>query len=289
MRVSQVFEAVDTHHHLWDLSRLTYKWLEHPDPFLDRVLGDYRSLSVNFLAEDLLLLYAKCCIKKAVHVEAACSDPRGETIWLMETADLSGIPDAIVARCDLTRTDAPAELEWQASHHRVRGVRMRSHPDEWEGPEFTRAFRTLVDLGLSYEFNASPPRLKEAVPLASAYPDARIVVGHTGAPLRRDRDYFSLWRQDLRRAAQSENVWVKLSGLGMSDHKWTVKSSRPWVLEAIDVFGPHRCMFGTNWPVESLYSDLERLVVSYREILQGLSAYEQECIFKLNAESFYEI
>ena len=289
MSLSQEFEAVDAHHHLWDLSQLTYEWLEHPDPFLDGVLGDYRPLRVSFLAEDLLSLYTKYGIKKSVHVEAACSDPRGETVWLMETADLSGIPDAIVVQCDLTRTVAPAELEWQASHSRVRGVRMQGHPEELVGAEFTRAFRTLTDLGLSYEFNASPPRLKEVVDLASSFPDARIVVGHAGAPLQRDPDYFSLWRQDLRRAAECENVWVKLSGLGMVDHSWSVDSIRPWVLEAIDEFGPGRCMFGTNWPVDSLYSDMERLIVTYRELLQDLSDHEQASIFKLNAETFYRI
>lgn len=289
MGATEAFEAVDAHHHLWDRSRLSYKWLERPDPLLRDVLGDYGPLSRSFLAGDLLSMYTKHGIEKSVHVEAWCADSRGETVWLMETADQSGIPNAIVAHCDLTRSDAPAELEWHADHRRVRGVRMRDHPEDWDDREFADAFRTLADLGLSYEFNASPPRLNEAAELGSAFPDARIVLGHMGAPLRRDPDYFSLWREDLRRAARSENVWVKLCGLGMADHSWSMESMRPWVFEALDAFGPGRCMFGTNWPVDSLYSDLEKVVSSYRELLADLGSEEQRAIFKLNAETFYRI
>ena len=71
--------------------------------------------------------------------------------------------------------------------------------------------------------------------------------------------------------AAHDNIVVKISGLGMRDRSWTVESIRPFVLEAIEAFGVERCMFGTNWPVDRLYSDLPTLADAYRTIIAGFS------------------
>ena len=71
--------------------------------------------------------------------------------------------------------------------------------------------------------------------------------------------------------AEAPNVVCKISGLGMRDHDWTVASNRRWVLTCIDIFGPARCVFGTNWPVDKLFSSYEVLIDAYTELIADFS------------------
>ena len=82
---------------------------------------------------------------------------------------------------------------------------------------------------------------------------------------------------------------MKISGLGMCDHKWTVDSIRPFVLSMIEIFGPSRCMFGSNFPVDKLYTSFETLFDAFDEITRGFSDSERADMFAGTAERFYRI
>src|SRR5690606_28339683 len=77
---------------------------------------------------------------------------------------------------------------------------------------------------------------------------------HAGNPRARDPAYFDVWRAGMRELARAPNVVVEISGLGQSDHRWRIESIKPWVLECIDALGVERSFFGTDWPVDRLYS-----------------------------------
>ena len=81
----------------------------------------------------------------------------------------------------------------------------------------------------------------------------------------------------------------KISGLAMIDHHWSVESIRPWVETCIESFGVDRCMFATNWPVDSLFSDYATVVNAYREIVHDLDPADQRKLFRSNAEGTYRI
>ena len=85
------------------------------------------------------------------------------------------------------------------------------------------------------------------------------------------------------------NTVCKISGLGMSDNDWTVDSIRPFVLHCIESFGVDRCIFGTNWPVDSLFSGYDDIVDAYTEIISDFSEDEQIAMFSRNAELLYNI
>jgi 3-phosphoshikimate 1-carboxyvinyltransferase len=95
----------------------------------------------------------------------------------------------------------------------------------------------------------------------------------------------------LAALGEAENVACKISGFGMVDHDWTIESIRPWVLHCIEAFGVERSMFGTNWPVDILYSSYLRQIDAYRLILarEGFSSDDQEKLLYRNAEKFYRI
>jgi predicted TIM-barrel fold metal-dependent hydrolase len=90
-------------------------------------------------------------------------------------------------------------------------------------------------------------------------------------------------------AAKSAHVVCKISGLGMCDNVWTVDSFRPWVLGCVEAFGVERCVMGTNWPVDRLYSSYGDVLNAYEQIVADFSPTEQEALFSKNAERIFGI
>ena len=90
-------------------------------------------------------------------------------------------------------------------------------------------------------------------------------------------------------AAGAPNVVCKVSGLGMCDNAWTVDSFRPWVLACIEAFGAGRTFFGTNWPVDRLYSSYSDVLGAYEQIIGDFSEDEQRALFSGNAERVFRV
>ena len=292
MAEQEPFAFVDAHHHLWDLRRLYYGWLTDK-PFAGHPSGDYSSIMKNYVAADLKRDGAAVNLIKSVHIETADgeTDTVRETAWLQEVADEAGIPNGIIARVDLTAPNAEAELDRHRSYKNFRGVRMLSFTglDFLDDPSFRRGFAALQARDLVYDMDAGWPQMGKAFDLATDFPRSTIILGHCGFPRERNAEYFEAWSKGIRRLAHAHNVACKLSGLPMVDHQWTVESMRPWIEVCIEAFGPERCMFGTNWPLDGLFSDYATLVNAYREIVRGYSADEQCQLFRSTAEGWYRI
>ena len=286
---------VDSHYHLWELGRLEYAWLAEPGVATKTAyLGDYRALREDWGPDRLAAAFAGSNVIKAVHVEADHSgpDPVAETAWVARISTRHGMPNAIVAFADLERDDVESMLDRHlAASDLVRGVRIREHPADPTTGTFRRSLRALAARGLSYDLNASVDRLASGRAAAIETPDLQVILCHTGDPPRRDPAAFEAWRRAIRGLAEAPNVACKISGLGMGDHAWTVERIRPWVLEAIEAFGVERCMFATNWPVDSLYGSYQRQVDAYRTIIAevGSSPGEQHALLHGNAERIYRI
>ena len=125
--------------------------------------------------------------------------------------------------------------------------------------------------------------------LAAKFPNIIIVVDHTGAPTERSPEYFEKWKRGMASVAEADNIRCKISGLGMGDPNWTVDSIRPYVLHCIETFGVQRCFFGSNWPVDWLFSSYDAVVDAYTEITAGFTGDEQAALFSKNAEALYNI
>lgn len=128
-----------------------------------------------------------------------------------------------------------------------------------------------------------------AAEAARRQPDLVLVLNHTGMPIDRTLDGIRLWREAMRALAACPNVVVKISGLGMTDHRWTVASLRPFVRETIELFGTRRCLFASNFPVDRLYSDYTTLWTAYATITADLSADERADLFEHNARRVYRL
>ena len=293
---------IDPHHHLWDLRRNKYPWLQER-PVRLRVEGDVSPIARDYLLDDYLADARNQNVLKSVHVESGWdpSNPVGETAWLQRLADKHGFPHGIVAHAKLDAPDVERVLEAHAAYRNVRGIRhvVNWHPDPVktyvDRPDlirtgaWRRGFGLLQRFSLSFDLQLYPAQMHDAAVLAHAYPDVAIILNHAGMPVDRDAQGLDLWRRGMRELAAAPNVAVKISGLGIGDWRWTVKSIRPFVLETIEAFGVARCMFASNFPVDKLWSDFDVLYAAFREITQPFSEEERRQLFHDNAVRYYRL
>lgn len=284
---------VDTHVHFYDMQHpeLVYAhWapdVDHPTLGKQmRKLGER-----NFLAEDYIEVTRESNVVKAVHVQAAIGspDPVKETEWLQEAADRTGVPHGIIAFADLCASDVEMTLERHCGFPNMRGVRDFDGASHMTDTQFLHGFGLLEKYDLVASMNVTWEHMATVRCMAERHPNIRMVIDHAGGPWERDAKYLERWRRGMETVAGAENVWCKISGLGMSDHNWTTASIRPLVLYCIEAFGVERCFFGTNWPVDSLWSGYDDVVGAYAEIISGFSGEERERLFVKNAEELYRI
>jgi predicted TIM-barrel fold metal-dependent hydrolase len=297
-------DVVDAHHHLCHLSAASYPWLEGP-PVL-RYHGDDLPLRRDYLIDDYRTDTAElrplgARLVGSVHVENAAADPLWESRWIDTIITGNGLPSVQVVKVDLTSPTAHDQLAEHATLPSVRGVRdiLNWHPDPvfthrdrgdlMADPAWLTGFATLRQFGLSFDLQVFPDQLREAAALAADHGDIPVVLDHAGMPVERDPQALDRWKRDLAVVAAEPNTTVKISALGTNDHHWTTDSIRRIVLDTIDVFGPSRCMFGSNFPVDGLYSTFGALYAAFDTITAGLHRHERDDLFAGTAQHFYRI
>lgn len=292
--------VVDAHHHL-ALLALGYPWLAESAP-VDRYHGDDRSLRRDYLVSDYRQDLDGLPLAASVHVENGAADPLAEAEWIGRViAEAAPVPSVHVARADLSDPAAPALLERYAAMPHVRGVRhiLNWHPDprfshtDRPGiiaePRWRANFARLAGLGLSFDLQVFADQLPQAAALVREHPGTAVILDHAGMPLTRDAGHLRLWRAGMRELAEAPQVTVKISALGTTDHRWSVASIRTLVLETIQIFGPERVMFGSNFPVDGMYSSLRRLFDAFDEITRDFSREERTEMFGGTAARSYRI
>ncbi|BCB76779.1 hypothetical protein Pflav_031890 [Phytohabitans flavus] len=140
-----------------------------------------------------------------------------------------------------------------------------------------------------FDLDCEYPNMAAAGALAARHPDLRIVLQHIGFPRRRDADYFAAWRTALTELGKHPNVFCKISGLAMTDPLFSRESLRPWAEHCLESFGPRRCVIGSNWPVDRLYSSYDSIMDCYRDYVSTLSEDEQRAVLSGNALDLYRI
>lgn len=293
------FDIIDAHHHLCDFSR-PYPWLQGPaEPF--RYHGDDRPLRRSYLIEDYLADATEYPLAGSVHIENGAADPLWEADWIQSVHDTSGLPSVQIAKASLAEPGVQSHLERLAAIPSVRGIRdilnwhhdprytHTSRPNLITDPGWLEGFSHLATLGLSFDLQVFPDQLGQAARLAADHPDTTIVLDHAGMPIHRDAESHHQWRLGMRNLAKAPNVVTKISALGTNDHSWTKETIRPIVLDTIDIFGPNRTMFGSNFPVDSLYSSFTTLYTAFDEITAGMTAGDRRQLFSETAKTTYGI
>jgi len=293
----------DAHHHLWDLESVNYVWLKQPGvakPFGDPTPIQKDYLPHHFLddvsgAEDVFLVGSA-----HIQVDGALADPVSETNWLCKLSK-SGIPSAIVGFVDLTKEDAEAVLKKHLSFDEFRGVRqiiglLEQRPDLsftkehlLRNSSWQENFALLEKHNLSFDLQLYPEQMKEAAEFLGGFPKVPIVIDHAGSPYDQSDSGISLWSEGLSALAKLPNIHIKISGFGMYDSDWSTESSLVLFQTILELFGAHRIMWGSNFPVDSLMKSYSFCVTQMLKWISPLSPEEQGLIAAETARKFYRV
>lgn len=293
---------VDAHHHLWDLDRNHYPWLaDRPETHF--FLGNYDALKRNYMPDDYRRDATRHNVLATVHCEAEWDrdDQVGETAWLTRIHENEGMPAAIVAHAWFHTPNAPEVLARQASFPLVRGIRSKpitslspdsmtpGVPGSMQDPAWLEGFSRLAKYRFSWDLRVPFWHLYEAAAVAAAFPDTPIVLNHTGFPWDRSPEGLAAWQRAMEAIARQPNVWLKVSEFGLKDQPWDYESNCTIVRTAISIFGIHRCMFASNFPVAGLRVDYDTLVRSVSRMLGDFSYAERHRFFVGAAVEFYRL
>jgi predicted TIM-barrel fold metal-dependent hydrolase len=293
------FGYIDAHHHVWaPVSRgdeIGYGWLR--DIGAAKPFGDPTSIQRDYLWEEFLSEASPRPLA-TVHVQAdgALPDPVAETRFVAEAA--GDHPVAIVGLADLS---SPALDETLARHAQTPGFvgvrQIVSHlPD---APALSFAPRPLLsdgawraglarvaEAGLRFDLQCYPEQMAEAAEVVAAHPQMPVILDHAGSP---HNGPDATWRAGVAELAKLRQVSVKLSGWGMFDPHWTAESIAPMVDHLLAQFGPHRIMFGSNYPVEKLAKPYEQVLRETARTLFFAGAEALPRIFRDNAARLYRL
>jgi L-fuconolactonase len=278
---------VDSHQHFWDLDKVEYPWL----------VPAYGPIYRSFTPPELEPQLAAAGIDRTVLVQAANS--YADTDAMLAQAAEHAFIGAVVGWLPLEDVHAAEHAldSRYAADPWFKGVRHLNHeepdPDWLVRPAVIDGLRLLQERGLVYEVVAVYPLHLEHVPrLARACPGLAIVIDHLAKPPIASGDYGD-WKNDLRAAAEHPNVHAKISGLNTAadwEH-WSAADLEEPVGIAVEVFGPERLLFGSDWPVAMLAGDYARVWHETNAVLDrlALSDADRLAILGGNAASLYAI
>lgn len=295
------FPIVDPHQHFWDLERNYSPWLSGPvrKPFR---YGDYSAICRTYMPPDYRRDAGKNRIVKTVHIEALRNnDPVGETRWLEEVAAEYGLPSAIVGEVAFADDNAAEILAGHANSPLARGVRnypaaaaepreaKRGAPGSMDDEKWRRNYALLEGHGFSFDLQTQWWHLDAAAALAADFPRIQMIVLHTGLPADRTPEGLAGWRKGMETAARQPNVALKISGLGRKGLPWTYEANGPIIRDGISIFGPERCMFASNYPVDSLAGPFETIYDGFRAAVAERPLNERRAVFHDNATRIYRL
>ncbi|HWU53940.1 MAG TPA: amidohydrolase family protein [Rhizomicrobium sp.] len=293
---------IDAHQHFWDLDANYLPWLRDEPPIPFRY-GDYSALKRNYLPADYRHDTQGLNLIGSVFVETEWDrrDPVGETRWVEKIARQSGLPSVMVCHAALHHDDVAGILEKQASFAFVRGIRHKPaaapSPAQMEkgvsgsmtDPLWRRGYGLLARHGLSFDLQTPWWHLPEAAALNAEFPQIPIILNHTGLPRDRSAEELAGWRKTMKEFATAPNVAVKISGLGEMGQPWTLERNRQVILDTIDIFGEDRCMFASNFPVDSLAGSLATIYSGFAQATEKLGRDAQSKLFAENARRIYRL
>jgi len=292
--------TVDAHHHIWRVQDLP--WLQ--GPMIPRIFGPYEPIRRDYLADEYIAEATAAGIEKSVYVQANWPLERSldEVRWVQSVHEQTGWPHAIVGSADLFREDAGEVFAAQAAASPLmRGTRLQLHwhederfrfasaPDRMHDPVLRRNVGRLADLGWVFELQVFAGQMEDAARFVAGFPETTFVLVHSGMLESATPHHVAPWRKGLQRLAEHDNVVTKLTGQGTFVHRVDRELIALVCDTALELFGPARCMWGTNFPVESIWTDFASLVEAWRDVLAGRPEGVRRDVLGRTAERVYAL
>lgn len=271
---------LDAHLHLWDPAARHHDWL-----------AAYPPLQRSFRPEDLDGDGHE--LTGAVFVQADCRDDEAldEMRWVADLARDHPVIRGIVAYAPLHQgRAAERHLAALAAEPLVTGVRWLLQDrtrEEITGTALIHGLRLLTEWDLTFDICATHDQLATVSRLVEECPRTSFVLDHLGKPPVA-RGQLDPWREDLAKLASFPNVACKLSGLATEAAPgWSAADVRPYLEHALAVFGPGRCMIGSDWPVVTLAATAGHWFDVVLDVIATLPARQRAAVLRGTATKTY--
>ncbi|WP_224275047.1 amidohydrolase [Streptomyces sp. LS1784] len=275
---------IDAHHHVWDLAVRPQPW----------ITGEALApLARSFSAADLTTEARAAGVVGTVAVQTVCVPE--ETPELLALAAGSDLVTGVVGWTDLTARDVVdriAALRELPGGERLVGIRhqVQEEPDaNWLlRQDVRRGLLAVAEAGLVYDLVVKPHQLPASVTAAAGLTGLTFVLDHLGKPPIAT-GVIDQWAADLRCLAALPNTVCKLSGMvaEAAPGTWRAENIAPYADTALEAFGPHRLLFGSDWPVCTLQASYREVVDLADRLTDQLSPSEKDTLFHDNAVRVY--
>jgi L-fuconolactonase len=272
---------IDAHQHFWRIADPNRDW---PPPEL-------AALHRDFLPGDLAPLLQGRGIARTVLVQSLQDED--DTLFMLDLARRHAFIGGVVGWVDLKHGDAPARIAALARDPLLKGLRpMLQGLDDpcWiDDAALAPAVDAMLAHGLSFDALVAPRHLPALRRFAERFPGLPIVIDH-GAKPGIAEGAMEPWRTELARLAALPSVHCKLSGLVTeAGARWSLARLRPYAGCILELFGPARVMWGSDWPVLNLVSDYEEWIAASEALLADYDEAARRAVFGLNAQTFYRL
>ncbi len=268
---------IDAHQHFWRISDREGQWPP----------AELAAIHRDFGPEDLEPLLAAAGFDGTVLVQTM--ERASDTGYMLDLASRYGFIKAVVGWTDLKASDAPDAIAQLAADPKLRGLRPMLQDIAEEGwiddTALDPAVKAMITHDLAFDALVLPRHLGPLLTFAMRHPDLRIVIDHGAKPLIASRAMTS-WRQAMARLAALPNVRCKLSGLLTEAGGRGLEAVRPYAETLLELFGPQRLIFGSDWPVLRLAGEYGAWVEQCQDIVP---AEHHDAVFGGNAITFYRL
>ncbi|WP_341367646.1 amidohydrolase family protein [Yoonia sp. BS5-3] len=287
---------IDAHHHIWRQADLP--WLLGPEQ--PRIFGPYAPIKRDYPIEEYIKDVKKSGITGSVYVQVnwAPNWALDEARWVQAEGKRTGWPMGIVAYADMTSRHCAAQLKALSDIPEVRGIRHQfhwhenplyrfaPHADLCEDSQVQANVGLLADYGFSFDLQVFARQMPGAVKLVKANPQVTFILQHAGMLEDKTKATRKLWLDGMTALAKCRNTVCKLSGLGTFLHKNDTKHITDQIGVALDLFGAERCMFGSNFPIEKLWTSFPKLIGAH---LKAVPETDHQSVFSQTAARVYRL
>jgi len=274
---------IDSHQHYWNPARGDYDWMPMDNPILAR----------PYAPSDLSPHLAANNISQTVLVQAAAT--LEETEYMLGIADATNSVAGVVGWINFEDPAQARHLERLAQHPKFLGVRpmIQDIPDDaWMLREDVQwAYEAIVEQDLTFDALGFPRHLENFLALLKTHSKMRVVIDHCMKPQIRTHNEasFAHWAAGVTRLAEETTAFCKFSGLVTESDGWSLEALRPYADHLLEVFGPDRLMWGSDWPVCRLEASYDAWISAARELTSHLSEAAQDRVFGGTAAAFYRL
>ena len=272
---------LDAHQHFWEYDAQRDSWID----------DSMSVLKSDYLPEQIEPLLKEKELEGCIAVQANQSEK--ETEFLLALAEAYSFIKAVVGWVDLCSENIEKRLEYYAQNPYLKGIRhiVQAEPENFVlKPEFQRGIGFLSQFNLVYDLLVYPSQLESGIQLVSQFPDQKFVLDHCAKPQIKIQE-IKKWTRDIRRLAEEENVFCKVSGLVTeADFKnWKPSDFLPYLEVVFDAFGEDRVLYGSDWPVCLLAASYEKVYQLIDDYTIEHSADARRKFFGDNAARIYNI